>query len=291
MKDIFQAITDRIVAQLEAGTAPWVRPWSGEPDPAPINVVTGKRYRGINNLALQIDALSRGYERQRWMTYKQALSLGAHVRRGGAGSTVVFWKINEASSEETHEQAVDDRKVVPILRTYTVFNVAEIDGLPSGPAPALPVVWDGNERAEGLLVSSGARIESGGYEAFYRPSSDLIRLPGRQQFKSAGDYYATALHELTHWTGHEARCARQFGKRFGDDAYAMEELVAELGAAFLCASCRVDGQLQHASYIDHWIKVLKSDKRAVLVAATQAQRAADYVLRLGSLAESESVAA
>jgi len=171
-------------------------------------------------------------------------------------------------------------RVIPILRTFTVFNTAQIDGLPSGmvePPPSAPA-WSGDEAAELLIEASGADIRHAGFKAYYQPGNDYIQIPPRTAFADASGYYATTLHELVHWTAHPSRLDRQLGGRFGDDAYAAEELIAEMGSAFLCAHCRIDGQLQHAAYVGNWLRVLRNDKRAIFVASAKAQNAADFLL-------------
>ncbi len=178
-----------------------------------------------------------------------------------------------------------------MLRAFTVFNVAQIDGLPEAITATARPTWEPEAKAEELLMMSGATIRYGGGQAYYHPGTDEIHLPPRNTFTRADQYYATALHELTHWTAHANRCNRQLGKRFGDDQYAMEELLAEMGSAFLGAHCRIDGQLQHASYVDHWLRVLRADKRAVFVAATKAQQAADHILRLADPTRADARAA
>ena len=272
--DLYQSITDRIVAAVEAGTPPWVKPWSVSGDLRPMNAATRRPYRGINNLLLGLEADLRGYTHSGWLTFRQALAAGGHVRKGEAGTCVILYKLHEVDTERVGE----DRKVIPFLRSFTVFNIAQIDGL-ALTEPPQPVAWDAQDAAETLLGSAGATIRHGGRQAYYERSSDCIQLPDRPAFAEAGDYYATALHELVHWTGHPSRCNRDLKHRFGDAGYAMEELVAELGSAFLCAHCRIDGQLQHAAYVHAWLPVLKSDKRAIFTAAAKAQAAADFVLQ------------
>jgi antirestriction protein ArdC len=188
---------------------------------------------------------------------------------------VVFYRQLEVPAEDD----TINKRVVPLLRSFTVFNIAQIDSLPTNIAqPAPPPAWDPLEEAERLLLDSGATIEHGGFSAFYRPADDVIQLPERSCFAGAEDYYSTATHELSHWTGHPSRCNRQLTTRFGDAAYAMEEMVAEMSSAFVCAHLRIDGRLQHASYIDHWLQVLRTDKRAIFTASAKAQAAADYIL-------------
>ena len=246
----------------------------------PTNACTRRPYRGINVVLLAMEAHAHGYALNRWLTYRQAAALGGQVRKGENGTHVVFWKLRTVEAKAEAHDETPSEKVVPLLRCFTVFNTAQVDGLPSGmaePPPTVPT-WSGDEAAEQLIDASGADIRHGGFKAFYMPANDYIQIPPRATFTSASGYYATTLHELVHWTGHTSRLDRQLRGRFGDEAYAAEELVAELGSAFLCAHCRVDGQLQHAAYIGNWLRVLRSDKRAIFVASTKAQHAADFLL-------------
>jgi len=282
MTDLYTSVTDRIVAALEAGTPPWIRPWSGaDADPFPMNAASRRAYRGVNVLLLNLQAALGGFTNNRWMTYRQAQAAGAQVRKGEHGTPIIFFSPRPVEREA---QIPDDThaKVVPFMRTFTVFNVAQIDDLPEAlAAPSMrEPSWSAIDAAEHVLIRSEAEIHHGGCRAFYVPSSDRIQLPMRDAFASADDYYATALHELTHWTGHPSRCARDLKPRQQLDAYAFEELVAEMGAAFLCAHCGIPGRLEHASYIDHWLSALKSDKRLIFTAASKAQAASDYVLSL-----------
>jgi antirestriction protein ArdC len=282
--DLYRQITDRIVAALEAGTPPWVRPWSVGIDTLPMNASSKRPYRGVNVVLLALEAQAHGYPLQRWLTYRQASEVGGQVRRGELGTTVVFWKLRRLgvtadSYPDVNEPDLHER-VIPLLRAFTVFNVAQVDGLPETLTATQRPVWKPEARAEELLLMSGATIQHGGSKALYSPGEDAIQLPPRQAFRSASQYYATALHEIVHFTSHVSRCNRQLGKRFGDDAYALEELIAEMGSAFLCAHCRIDGELQHPAYLDHWLKVLRADTRAIFVAATKAQQAADHLIAL-----------
>jgi len=283
-RDLYAHITARIIAVLERGTAPWVRCWSTV-DAQPMNAATQRPYRGVNVVLLALEAQANGYALNRWLTYRQAIELGGQVRRGEQGSVVAFWKLRKvsATADTYPDEAEADlhERVIPLLRAYTVFNVSQCDGLPAELCRPSPVAWEPEARAEELLLMSGARIRHGGALAYYQPATDEIHLPPRQWFPRADGYYATALHELTHWTSAPGRCNRQLGTRFGDRWYAVEELVAEMGSAFLCAHARIDGQLEHSgAYLDHWLRVLRTDKRAIFVAATKAQQAADYILSL-----------
>lgn len=273
-RDIYAEVTAKIIAQLEAGTMPWARPWNdakGFNAGLPTNYTTGRAYRGINIPLLW----ASGFADQRWLTYKQAQAIGANVRKGEHGSLVVFykqWKLRDvnASGEEAERS-------IPILRSFVVFNVSQIDGLPEDvkPAETAPITYT---RAAELMQQ--AKVAHGGNRAFYMPSQDSITLPRLDQFKSEAEYHATALHELTHWTGHKSRLDRDFSGRFGSDAYAFEELIAEMGAAFLCAESGIAYQTQHADYLACWLKVLKADKKAILTAASQAQKAADFCTKV-----------
>ncbi len=284
LKDLYQSVTNSIIAALEAGTPPWVCPWqAGAGDLAPANLASGRPYRGINVLLLNLRAMGCGYGSNRWMTFQQARSLGAYVRQGEQGTPIVFFKMHEVGSGDRPVGAQpgrDDRKVIPLLRSFTVFNAAQIDDLPEAlqPTPSAAPDWNACEVAELILAGSQARIRHGGARAFYAPDQDLIQLPERGAFASAEAYYGVALHELTHWSGHPSRCNRVLSSRSHIEAYAFEELVAEMGSAFLTNYCGLPGQLQHASYIESWLQALRHDKRLIFTAASLAQKAADYLL-------------
>lgn len=276
-KDVYQEITDQIVSALETGTAPWVKPWAS--CGAPRNAITGREYSGINTVLLAMTPFASSL----WLTFKQAKDVGGNVRKGEHGTRIVFFKpfkvkdVNAAGDGDGDGDSVE--KTIPLLRTFTVFNASQIDGLPekySRQPQSLIDEFADNAEAERLLAQ--ASIEHGSDRACFIPSIDKIHMPDKLEFKSESDYYATALHELTHWTGHKTRLARDFSGRFGDSAYAFEELIAELGAAFSCAHCGIDGQLQHASYIASWIRVLKGDKKAIFTASSAARKATEYLI-------------
>jgi antirestriction protein ArdC len=282
--NIAQEITDSIIQQLEQGTAPWVKPWSSVDVSAPHNPASGTYYRGANFFWLTMLSSMGAYgTSNKWLTYKQAQTMGAQVtsRAKGKGVQVIFYKpltIQGALNPETMQH---DSKVIPMLKTYTVFNADFIDGLPVDdiePAESKPE-FQTLEECEQFIASTGASIKHGGTSAFYAPDLDFIQLPAREDFKSNSDYYSTVLHELSHWTGHKSRIDRDFSKskRFGDNAYAFEELVAELGSAMLCAHLKIDGKLQHASYLNSWLKVLRADSKAILKASAEAQKILDYL--------------
>jgi antirestriction protein ArdC len=282
MKDTYQSVTNTIIAALEAGTPPWVCPWNkAQGSLAPANLSTGRAYRGINVLLLNVQAMSRGYATNRWMTYSQARAIGACVRKGETGTGIVFFKLLERD-DDGHAAANDEgsRKVIPLLRSFTVFNASQIEGLPEALKPSQPPIeeWVPIGAADALLSRSGAVIRHGGDRAYYRPSDDVIQLPPPAAFDQSGSYYATALHELCHWSGAPDRCNRVLLDRQHIGAYALEELIAEMGAAFLSSHCGLPGELQHASYIQSWLTALKNDKRLIFTAASLAQKAADYLI-------------
>ena len=271
----YQQVTDRIVADLEAGVATWVKPWrDGGTGVMPCNAVSRRYYSGVNVLVLWGAALAKGFAVPRWLTYNQAKGCGGNVRKGEKGETVFF------VTRITKEGENGEREFRPIMRYYTVFNVAQCDGIPAkylGKEEREKTEVERIAAAEGLLKETGAKVLHGGNSAFYSHGDDSITLPPIEAFETVQHYYATSLHEHAHWTGHKDRLAREFGKRFGDQAYAAEELVAELGAAFLCAHLGIEGELRHSEYIGSWIQLLKDNPRAIFTAASKASAAADYL--------------
>ena len=299
-KDVYTRVTDRIIADLEQGVRTWIKPWHVEHAAGRITRPlrhNGTPYRGMNILLLWGEAVLKGYAAPIWMTYKQSQELGGQVRKGEHGSLVVY--ANSITKTETDENGADVEREIPFMKGYVVFNVEQVEGLPAHyyakPENPLPL----SERIENVdhfLTETRAEIRHGGNMAYYAPGPDAIQLPPFEAFKDKESYYATALHELTHWTKHEKRLNRDFGRqRFGDTGYAREELVAELGAAFLCADLGITPEIRedHAAYLGHWLNVLREDKRAIFSAAAHAQRAADYLVGLQpqAAAQPESVAA
>jgi antirestriction protein ArdC len=284
-KDVYQRITDTIVSELEQGVRPWLKPWNADHAAGRITKplrFNGVPYQGINVLMLWGEAVAKGYAAPIWMTFRQAQELGGHVRKGEKGSLVVFadrirrTETDEATGEEAERQ-------IPFMKGYTAFNVEQIDGLPehyyAKAEPRLDVVAR-IEHAERYFAATGADIRHGGNQAYYTMAEDRVQMPPFESFHDAESYYATLAHECTHWTRHPSRLERDFGrKRWGDEGYAMEELVAELGSAFLCADLDLapEPREDHAAYIASWLKVLKDDKRAIFTAASHAQRAADFL--------------
>jgi antirestriction protein ArdC len=274
-----QEFANRIIAELESGVKPWVRPWdpdkAGGPQ-APINPVTGKRYHGVNVLILGMDLRAFQSGDPRWMTYQQAQEKHWQVRKGEKSTTIFFTKPYEV---EDHE-AEDGTKTIRVLKHYAVFHASQIDGLPPYQAPAVEdAPWTRPEAADIILKNSGAVVRIGGDRAFYSPATDHIQLPPEHAFRGPDEFAATALHELAHWTGHPSRLNRDLQHRFGSSAYAMEELRAELASAFVANEIGIPTDIpHHASYIAQWIKPLKDDKREIFRAAADAQRIASMEL-------------
>lgn len=273
----YERVTAAIQAALSGDLPAWRRPWrtlrAAGATGIPQNAVSGHAYRGVNTILLwtRMDADAR------YLTYRQAQELGGHVRKGEHGTQITFWQKRQYTKRD--ESGEEETRSSLLMKVYTVFALSQTDGvtLPQSrkdpaPLPAPPTITT-------VYSTLGTSVDHGGDRAAFIPSHDKIVMPRPEAFSSPDAYAATALHELTHWTGHESRLAREFGKRFGDQAYAAEELVAEIGSAFLCASLGVDCALEHhASYLDHWRKLLSTDPRAIITAASKAQAAADYVL-------------
>ena len=298
MREIYQNITDQIVQALENGVRPWHQPWNAGHMEGRVALPlrhNGVAYRGVNVLALWMQAMAKGYAAPVWMTFRQALALGANVRKGEKGSLVVYAdKITRTEiNADTAEESVRD---IHYMKGYVVFNAEQIDGLsglyyakPAPPTPAIQRI----QRIENFFSATGVLVRHGGNRAYYSVSTDHVQMPPFESFRDPESYYATLAHETTHATKHPTRLDRDFGrKRWGDEGYAMEELVAELGAAFLSADLELTPELRddHASYIEHWLKVLKSDNRAIFTAASHAQRAADFLHGLQAGAKTAAAA-
>jgi antirestriction protein ArdC len=294
--DLYAEVTQQIITALEAGTPPWVCPWDkSHGSLLPANLSTGRRYRGVNVMLLNLRQMASGYPTSRWMTFQQALSVGGRVRKGEHGTRIVFFKLLERDNDSgVGPMAANDepsRRVVPLLRSFTVFNEAQIDDLPASLTwPQTPErVFQPCELADDLLTRSGALFRHGGDRAYYSPSQDLIQMPPRTLFHDDVGYYSTALHEVTHWSGHETRCNRPLQGRQHLEAYAFEELVAEMGSAFLSSHCGLPGTLHHASYLGEWLTALRNDKRLIFSAASLAQKAADFLIPAEQAAQTDTV--
>ena len=271
--DVYSTVTNSIVAELEKGAAPWIKPWRADGS-ADRNLVSGKSYNGINRLLLGMSAMAHGYTRPEWATYKQFTEAGAQVNKGEKATHIVFFKpIGGGKNAETGETEAG----YCVIRSYAVFNATQTN-LPASDTLTVPVDFNPIPACEQFIYGTGANISHGGDAAFFMPSQDRIQLPNKSAFDVPASYYATAFHELTHWTGAKTRLDRNLSAgRFGNPAYAFEELVAEIGAAFLCADMGIQGELRHAGYIGHWLKACREDSKAIFKAAALSQKAADYL--------------
>lgn len=276
---IYQEITDSIIKQLENGAAPWVKPWKVD-QTADKNIISQKPYQGINRLILGMSSMAQGFDVPVWASYKQWESLGANVRKGEKGTKIVFY------SPVEKENAQGEKESYAVLKAYWVFNASQVDGIEIAPtSTATDSTFIDCALAEERIIKTGASITHGGDAAFYAPGPDRIQLPHKSAFDNESSYYATAFHELTHWTGAKTRLDRELSKgKFGNPAYAFEELVAEMGAAFLCQDYGIQGELRHAGYIQSWLKACRDDSRAIFKAAALAQKAADYINMLDATA-------
>jgi len=312
--DLHARITQTIVAAIEAGAKgdefemPWHRP--GTAFDVPRNVLTGKPYHGINVLSLWIDADEKKFTRQRWATFKQWEQMNCHVRKGEKGSLIVkygTWTPNAATPKGSPGNAAanadndgGDSAERLYARPAWVFNAAQVDGAETEADSPRPDLTTRLEAVDRFIAATGASIGHGGTRAFYRrPPADLIMMPPRNLFTGTStstpteSYYATQLHELSHWTGAEHRLNRSFGKRFGDHDYALEELCAELSAAYLCAELSISNapRLDHARYLENWLAALKADTRAIFAAASAASRASQFLIALQPAASADDAAA
>lgn len=271
MQAVYSIVTEQILKQLESGVAPWHRPWTLQ---GPKNLVSGRGYRGINVFLLA----SNGYGSPYWLTYKQAIERGGHVRKGEHGTKVIFWKIGVREAEEPDGEAAERKSIV--LRYYTVFNVEQCEGLEAPMAVPVVNAIEECERIIAQMPNPPAMQQDG--RAWYKPSNDTVGMPSRNSFNCAEEYYSTLFHELAHSTGHTKRIGRDGIEKlntFGSESYSKEELIAEMGAAMLCGVAGIERKTlsNSAAYLQSWINVLKSDARMVVSAASQAQKAADYI--------------
>ena len=275
--NIYDQITERIIALLEKGTVPWRKPWKAQTG-LPRNFITKKAYRGINVLLLH----AMHYESPYWLTFRQALELGGHVRKGEKACPVVFWKQLEREDKQTGE-----KEKIPMMRFYFVFNVAQCDGLKTLSAPVSESPLNAPSKPEEIIAAMPHRpeIKHGMAKAFYSPSTDVVAMPNRASFEKDAGYFATLFHELVHASGHTSRLNRPTlteSAGFGSNPYCKEELIAEMGAAFLCGQAGIAESIldNSAAYVQNWLEQLKNDKKLIVQAAAQAQKAADFILNV-----------
>lgn len=282
---LYSEITCKIIAELERGCLPWVQPWPSRSADAsralPENATTGRRYAGINVLILWSEGIRRGFPTNRWLTFRQALALGGHVRRGERGVAIVYAdRFIPKGKNGRPAEADEECAAIPFLKRFTVFNVAQCDSLPedvavSAPSSSsLPI----EPQVEALIRASRIDFRVGGERAFYAPAHDFVQVPPHEAFYEPINWYRTALHELAHATGHPSRLSRDLSGVFGSKKYAFEELVAEISAAFCCSALGIAPTVRHADYIASWLEVLREDDRAIFRAASRASKAADWLL-------------
>lgn len=281
---LYDDITNKIIGELEAGRVPWVQPWgtaAKAPLAMPRNAATGRQYSGINVLILWGSVIEHGFPGQSWLTFRQALTLGGNVRKGEHGTTVVYADRFVPDDEKKRARETgEEAQAIPFLKRFTVFNAAQCEGLPEDVAiaapPPLPELIE--PRVEALIKATGIDFRIGGNRAFYAPAHDYVQVPPPQAYFEPINWHRTALHELGHATGHTTRLNRDFSGPFGTKKYAFEELIAEINAAFCCASLGIAPTVRHADYIGSWLEVLREDNHAIVRAASQASKAADWLL-------------
>ena len=294
--NLYSEITDKIIAELEAGRVPWVQPWGTAAAKAPLampkNASTSRSYSGINVLLLWGAVIERGFTGQSWLTFRQALSLGGNVRKGERGTTVVY--ADRFVPEDEKRRAAEngeDAQAIPFLKRFTVFNTDQCENLPEDVATATPPVPEGliEPAVEALIKATGIDFRIGGHKAFYVPAHDYVVVPPPQSYYEPINWHRTALHEIGHASGHHKRLNRDLSGSFGSRKYAFEEMIAEQISAFCCASLGIVPTVRHADYIGSWLDVMREDSRAIVRAASQASKAADWILSFLPDADSSAV--
>ena len=274
---IYQDVTDKIIKELEAGAAPWVKPWKSDSS-ADKNIVSKNEYNGINRLILSMTSHLSGFDLPYWGSFKQWEELGGNVKKGEKGTKIVFF--TPVVKESINPAGETEKSKYACLKTYYVFNANQVENVEFEKPTSVIKEFNPIPAIDNKVILTGANIKHGGNSAFYTSQGDFIAMPHKETFQSEANYYATLLHELTHWTGAEKRLDRELKNKFGSPKYAFEELVAELGAAFLCQDLGIQGELRHAGYISSWLTCLKENNDAIFKAAALAQKAADYIKSL-----------
>ncbi|WP_425063506.1 ArdC family protein [Pyruvatibacter mobilis] len=283
--NLYSEITDKIIAEFETGRVPWVQPWGTTAANAPLglpkNASTDRQYSGINILLLWGAVIEHGFSGQGWLTFRQALSLGGNVRKGERGTTVVYADrfVPEDEKRRARETG-EDAQAIPFLKRFTVFNTDQCENLPEAVATAAPPVPTGliEPRVEALIAATGIDFRIGGNRAFYVPAHDYVQVPPPQAYFEPINWHRTALHEIAHASGHRSRLDRDLTGSFGTKKYAFEEMIAEVSSAFCCASLGIVPTVRHADYVGSWLEVMCEDSRAIVRAASQASKAADWIL-------------
>lgn len=283
--NLYDEITDKIIAELEAGRFPWAQPWGKATAKAPLglprNASTGRSYSGINILILWGAVVQHGFPGQGWLTFRQAVSLGGNVRKGERGTTVVYAdRFTPEDEKRRARETGEEPGSIPFLKRFTVFNAAQCDGLPEDIAVAIPPPPPDliEPRAEALIKATGIDFRIGGDRAHYAPAHDYVQVPPPQAYFEPINWHRTALHEISHASGHRSRLDRDLSGSFGTKKYAFEEMIAEISSAFCCASLGIVPTVRHADYVGSWLEVMREDSRAIVRAASQASKAADWIL-------------
>jgi antirestriction protein ArdC len=283
--NFYDDITNKIIAELEAGRFPWVQPWGTPSAKAqlalPKNASTNRAYSGINVLILWGEVIEKAYTGQSWLTFRQTLALGGKVRKGERGATVVYAdRFIPDDAKRRAAQSGGEARAIPFLKRFTVFNTDQIDDLPDEIATAAPPPPPGTiePRVDALIKATGIDFRIGGNRAFYMPSQDYVQVPPPAAFFEPINWHRTALHEMSHAVGHRSRLNRDLGGSFGSRKYAFEEIIAEISAAVCCATLGIVPTVRHADYIGSWLEILREDSRAIVRAASLASKAADYLL-------------
>ena len=282
---IYQEVTDQIIQELEKGAAPWIKPWKSD-NSVEKNIVSKQEYNGINRLILGMMTHFKGYQSPFYGSFKQWQDLGGTVKKGEKGTKIVFYK--PVSQEKINSNGDVEKSAYACLKTYYVFNADQVEGIEITKPVVEPRVYNPAPALDDRILKTGANIKHGGGAAFFSPMGDFIGMPNRDTFQDDSSYYATILHELTHWSGAKSRLDRDMGGKFGSSKYAFEELVAELGAAFLCPDYQIQGELRHAGYIKNWLTCLKENNQAIFKAAALAQKAADYINSLDAITNQQA---
>jgi antirestriction protein ArdC len=274
--DIYDVVTNRIIEKLESGTIPWIKPWHTE-NTLDKNIKTGQEYNGINRIILGMS----GYNSNIWASFKQWNDLGAKVKLHEKGTQIVFYK--PVAGVKKNEQGEIESIYSCVFNTSYVFNAEQVEGIEIKPRETIEKPFLNNVDIDNMVSNTGAVIRHGGNSAYYKRDDDYINMPVKSDFYDEAGYYATLLHELTHWSGSPSRLDRTKGKRFGDTAYAFEELIAELGSAFLCEKYAVKGDIRHEGYIQSWLQALKNDNKMIFKASAYAQKSTDYLVNFKQL--------
>ena len=273
--EIYDIVTNRIIENLEKGSIPWIKPWHTE-NTLDKNIKTGNEYNGINRIILGMS----GYQSNVWGSFKQWKDLGANVKLHEKGTAIVFYKPVSGVKVTSEGEEISYNSV---FTTSHIFNAEQVEGIEIKPRSIEDKPFLNNADIDNMVLNTGANIRHSGNSAYYRPSDDYINMPDKSDFNDEAGYYATLLHELTHWSGAKHRLDRTKGKRFGDTAYAFEELIAELGSAFLCEKYAVKGDIRHEGYIASWLQALKNDNKMIFKASAYAQKSTDYIVNFEAL--------